>query len=97
MRHPSPRRAALDQIAQAIEDLAQRVFPLSHIFGQQRQVAGDKRPFFVAHITGIGFASTHPRILSPYQRQILNRLYADIGEGPMPIMDCLMVNRALVG
>jgi FkbM family methyltransferase len=25
------------------------------------------------------------------------RNYADVGEGPMPIMDCLMVNRALVG
>jgi hypothetical protein len=24
------------------------------------------------------------------------RNYADVGEGPMPIMDCLMVNRALV-
>lgn len=55
--HPAPGRPRLDDVAQAVEHLAQGVFALVRLFRQERQIGCDQRPFFVRDIGGVGFAS----------------------------------------
>ena len=74
MRHQPPVRATLHDVAHAVEDLAQRVFPLPCVFRQQGQIGGDEGPFLIAHIRRVGGASTHARILSPSQGRVPNNL-----------------------
>ncbi|KVP17706.1 hypothetical protein WJ84_13970 [Burkholderia ubonensis] len=68
IRQHAPRRAASDQPAQRIEDLAKLVAALFTVFSHQRQIRHNERPFFVAYIARIRLAGFHPDIL-PYQRQ----------------------------
>jgi hypothetical protein len=67
-------RAALDDVTDAVEDLAQGVFPPADVFGRQSQIGGDERPFLVTDIGRIGGASIRARILSPSQGQLPNSL-----------------------
>lgn len=56
VRHPTPRRAGLHDIAQAVEHLAQRMDALRALFGQKRQIRRDKRPLLVGNIRRIRIA-----------------------------------------
>jgi hypothetical protein len=47
-----------DEIAQAAEELAQSIFPLSRVFKLESRVGSDEGWAFVVHITGMGSAST---------------------------------------
>src|SRR5258705_6675152 len=58
----SPRAARANEPAQAVENLAQRMFALGRFFFHQRQVRSAKRPLFVADITRISFSQRrHPK------------------------------------
>lgn len=59
IRHPVPRRTGLDNVAEAIEHLAQRVFPLPNLFRLQRQIGRDQRPFLIGYIRRVRRAGTH--------------------------------------
>jgi hypothetical protein len=56
IRHHAPWRARPRDPAQAIEDVAQRMVPLRRVLGHEGQIGGDKGPFIVIDITGVGFA-----------------------------------------
>src|SRR5262245_14461053 len=56
MGHQTPRRARSDQPTQAVEDLPQAMLALGSIFGYEGQIGGYQSPFFIANITGVGFA-----------------------------------------
>lgn len=55
MGHHAPVGVGFDQLAQAIEDLAQRILALTDIFGQLCQIGHDGRPFVIADIGEIEF------------------------------------------
>lgn len=55
--HPAPGRPALDDEAQAIEDLAQIMPTLRGLYRQKRKIGSNEGPLLVAHIRGICFAS----------------------------------------
>ena len=54
--HPTPRRAGLHDIAQAVEHLAQGVHALSALFRQKRRTGRNKRPLLIRNIGRIRFA-----------------------------------------
>jgi hypothetical protein len=73
--HPAPRRSRLDDVAQAVEHLPQRMNPLPGLLRQKRQIRRDKRPFVVRHIGRIRFAGAiHPANLRNYGLPVPNRL-----------------------
>jgi hypothetical protein len=77
-RQVAPGRSGVGQVAQRVEDRAQIMLALQGIKGQQAQVGRDKRPFVVAHITGIGLVrgrdGRHSGMLSPSPAQVHNTL-----------------------
>ena len=62
--HHPPRRPRPCQPAQAIEHFAQRMGALGRLFSHERQIWGDKRPFIVTHIAGVGFPFHAPSVAS---------------------------------
>ncbi|KGR93123.1 hypothetical protein X948_5680 [Burkholderia pseudomallei MSHR5608] len=65
IRQHVPRRAASDQSARRIEDLAEPVAALFAAFSHQCQIRHNERPFFVAYIARMRLAGFHPNTL-PY-------------------------------
>lgn len=59
--HRAPSHAVAHDVAQPVEHLPQTVLTLVGGLGQQRQVRGDQRPFFIADIGGVGTAGLHRR------------------------------------
>jgi hypothetical protein len=51
--HPPPWRTGLDDVAQAVEDLAQGVLTLASLLAYQRQVGRNQRPLFIADVRGV--------------------------------------------
>src|SRR3954447_11370796 len=51
--HGPPRNAVPDDVAQAIEQLAERIPALTGILTQQDQVWRDERPFFIGDVRGV--------------------------------------------
>jgi hypothetical protein len=60
--------------AQAVEHLAQGVFPLRSILAHKRQVGRHKRPLIIGHITRISF-SFHALSIPYSGTKVHNRLY----------------------
>jgi hypothetical protein len=56
MRHQPPRGPCADDPAQAIEDFSQAMLALGSLFGYEGQIGGDKRPFIITDIAGVGVA-----------------------------------------
>ncbi len=50
MGHPAPGHPCLPDRTQAVENLANAVFALASILGQQRQIRRQQRPFFIARV-----------------------------------------------
>ena len=50
MGHLTPLRTGFDDIAQAVEDLAQRMLALASIFRQQGQIPCHQGPFFIRDV-----------------------------------------------
>ena len=75
VRHGAPGNAVLDQIAQAVEHLAQGMIALPGILAQQRQVGHHQRPFLIGHVGRIRFAGRHrPQNLGTPARSVHNSL-----------------------
>jgi hypothetical protein len=51
----APVDSGLHEIAQPVEDLAQIMLALAHLFGQQRERGRDKGPFLGASIRGVAY------------------------------------------
>ena len=62
IRHHPPCRTRPHNVAQAVEDLAQRVVALRSILLHQRQVRRRKRPFIVTYVARIGFSFHAPSL-----------------------------------
>jgi hypothetical protein len=57
--HHTPSGTGSRAIAHSIEDLSQTIQPLWGIFRHQRQAEGNRRRFFITHITGLSFSFVH--------------------------------------
>ena len=69
MRHHAPLAAAAHDVAQSVEQLAQRIIPLGRIFPHQHQIGTAKIPFCIADVTGVGGSwlvarRFHPKLIA---------------------------------
>ena len=61
MRQVAPGTAGFHDIAQPVEDLAQRVSALRRMWVHQHQIRGDKGPLFLTDVRGVGLARGRDR------------------------------------
>ena len=70
-----PGRVRLDDVTQAVEDLAQRMGALPALFRQKRQIGRNKCPFLVGNVRCMRFvAIDHPANLRNYGSSVYNSL-----------------------
>ena len=60
--HHAPQRARSHQPPQAIQDFAQTVHTLRRLLGHEGQIGGDKGPFIITDIAGVGFSGRPPSV-----------------------------------
>src|ERR1041385_8728123 len=58
--HHTPGSTCSDNVSQPIEHFSQIIHSLWGVFGYQRQIRSDERPFFVAHVAGVSFSFHTP-------------------------------------
>src|SRR5215217_5798596 len=71
--HHAPRGSGSHYPAQGIEDLAQVVDALRGVFAEQREVGGDERPLFVAHVGRVRLSVRHGGMLPSRPRKFITR------------------------
>ena len=59
VRHEPPRGPGFDDVAQAVEHLAQVVVALAGVLAHQGQIGRDERPLFIADVGRVGWCDAH--------------------------------------